>query len=320
MIDGILLQATVTDILLELRYQLQINGIFLFSAMKDCNDDIMVSCPMHKGGQEHKPSCGINKKTGVVHCFTCGYAVTLSEMISNVFGYNDYGLFGKSWLKKNFTEIAVEERDDITLDMSRTKTEEEHTIITSEDYDKYRYTHPYMYKRGLTDDVIERYDIGYDAETNDIIFPCRDVFGDISYFIRRSVDNKRFNYQRNTKKSIYGIYEFYKYFSDFNELYVCESCFNTCSCVVCGVPAISLNGTGSKEQIAELANLPVRSLVLALDPDEAGRKGIDRIVKEIYGKKLLYTLDYVDGRDLNDLLLEGELAQTLERKIFVQPT
>jgi hypothetical protein len=298
----------VQDILLELRYQLHLNGSYLFKAMKDTGDNIMVTCPMHKDGRESKPSCGVHKETGVVHCFTCGYSVQLSEMISNVFGYDDFGVFGKSWLRKNFSEIAVEERKDIAIDFSREKPSQQ-IEMTDEEYDKYRVYHPYMYKRGLTNEVIERFDIGYDAETDSIIFPCHNLDGSISYTIRRSVNGKRFHYQGGTQKSLYGIYEFYRGFSNHTELVVCESSFNALSCVVCGIPAIALNGTGSKQQIEQLRKLSVRSLVLALDPDEAGRKGTEKIAKALKNDKIIYTVDYKDSRDLNDLLLDGELQQ-----------
>lgn len=313
-IDGILLNASMMQIIRELKMQLMINNIFLFGTIKDSNEDIMVSCPIHKNGQEKRPSCGINKQTGVCHCFTCGYAVRLTEMISNVFEYNDYGIYGREWLKKNFSTVSVHERNDVSLDLSRDKKDND-CFMTDEEYEKYnKWIHHYVYERGLTDEIIERYDIGFDAETDSIVFPCRDISGNIQYLIRRSVETKWFNYTGGSKKLVYGIYEFIKYFPNATELYICESIFNALSLVACGIPAVALNGTGSKEQYESLAKLSVRSLVMALDPDDAGKKGTERLAKKLKEHKILYTIDYKDTRDINDLYLSGELNSVLSTK------
>lgn len=309
-IDGVILQTTVQDIIEELKFQLFVNGTRLFGHIKDGGDNIMVSCPIHKDGQEKKPSCGIHKQSGVVHCFTCGYSVTMSEMISNVFGYNDYGVFGKSWLKKNFTEVAVEERKDIDIDLSRKELKREYYSYVPESVlDQYRYIHPYMYKRGLNDDTIITYDIGYDKETDCITFPVRDRYGNCLFVARRSVHEKYFNYPVGQQKPLYGIYEME---NSTSSVFVCESIFNALSLHQIGYEALALNGTGSKDQIELLRRLPVRSIVLCLDNDDAGIKGMSKIANAIRNDKLLYTVTYKDKRDINDLLLDNELEDLLK--------
>ena len=57
-------EINLIDIIRELKEQLAINGIFLFNKIKELPEDIMVSCPFHKEGQEKKPSCGIRKEDG----------------------------------------------------------------------------------------------------------------------------------------------------------------------------------------------------------------------------------------------------------------
>lgn len=45
--------------------------------IKRTGDNIMITCPFHKDGQERRPSCGIRltpdeySSIGTVHCFTC---------------------------------------------------------------------------------------------------------------------------------------------------------------------------------------------------------------------------------------------------------
>lgn len=50
-------ELNLIDILQELKEQLAINKIYLFNHIKELPEDIMVSCPFHKDGQERKPSC-----------------------------------------------------------------------------------------------------------------------------------------------------------------------------------------------------------------------------------------------------------------------
>jgi len=50
-------ELNLIDIITELKNQLAINRIYLFSRIKDLPDDLLVSCPFHKSGQEKKPSC-----------------------------------------------------------------------------------------------------------------------------------------------------------------------------------------------------------------------------------------------------------------------
>lgn len=70
-INETLYELNLIDIIQELKEQLAINGIYLFNNIKELPEDLMVSCPFHKEGQERKPSCGIRKEDGWLHCFTC---------------------------------------------------------------------------------------------------------------------------------------------------------------------------------------------------------------------------------------------------------
>lgn len=163
----------VIDVIIELKNQLAINGIFLFNSIKELPDDVMISCPFHKNGQERKPSCGIRKEDGWVHCFACGESSSLTQMISRCLGYDDLGQQGLGWLKTNFLgDISVNRNLD--LDLSRNKSIIKSQFVSEDELNKYRYYHEYMFKRKMNEEVIEKFDIGYDVNTNCITFPVRD--------------------------------------------------------------------------------------------------------------------------------------------------
>lgn len=281
-------------------------------------DNIMVSCPVHKNGQERRPSCGIHKRTGVCHCFTCGFTSTLQEFISVVLGVEDYGVAGSNWLLDNFDRYEIEDRD-FELDLARKELpHKQYSYVPDIVLDQYRYTHPYMYKRKLTDEVIDLFDIGYDKETDCITFPVRDKNGNCLFVARRSVKGKYFNYPSGAEKPLYGLYELIKTYDAIpTEVWVTESMINCLTLWTHGIPAVALNGTGSKEQIEFLNSLPIRSIVLSLDPDVAGRSGTEKIRKAcMNGGHIISTVDYVDSRDINDLSSD-ELMSLIETKHFI---
>lgn len=302
-INGTIFNVELIEVLAELKAQLAANGIQRFSRMFDSGDDVMVCCPYHKGGQEKRPSCGIRKRDGTLHCLACGTTVGLDEMIANCFGRHD-PVWGYQWLTKNFVTVSVQKRGELKLDLSREKPKtsvQGSQFVSNEELDLYRYTHPYLYKRGLTDEIIERFDIGYDKASDSITFPVRYWgsinFGKCMFVAKRSVKTKRFDIPKGVEKPLYGTYEIWNmltqdYFSDkkegiigFEEIYVCEGLFDSLRLWCNGKIAVA--GFGclfSDYQITQLEGLPTRKLVLATDADKAGMEARQRIRKAVRNK------------------------------------
>lgn len=304
-------------VLEELRSQLAANGLNYFNEFKVGEMDIQFNCPIHSGGQERKPSCGITRvkkgtlPPGTVHCFTCGYTSNLQEMVSHVFGHDDMGRFGTEWLVKNFLTLSIENRQPIELDLNRGQKKEEADYVSEEELNKYRYYHPYMYKRKLTNKIIELFDIGYDdffqltdkegqyiGNIKAITFPVRDKQGRTLFIGRRSVTNKVFHYPEGVNKPLYGVYELPK---EPEDVIVCESFIDALTCYVYGRPAVALLGLGTQEQVEQLRKLPTRKLIFGLDSDEAGQKATEKLRKKLNGYKITTRLDIPHGKDLNDL-------------------
>lgn len=304
-IDDVQLNVDLNQILNDLLVSLKSVHSELFSkGFKESGDNIMVQCPYHSNGQEKRPSAGIHKETGVFHCFACGETHSLQEFISHCFGYDDGGLFGWKWLLKNYASVSIEERKDVKLDLDRSKVRsgnrrtdsavhfsagDTNEFVSEEELDSYRYFHPYMYKRGLTDEIIELFDIGYDKRRRCITFPVRDIQGRCLFIARRSVDYKYFNYPKGVDKPLYGLYEMsYAYNFDIgnypDEVIVCESMLDALSFWTIDKCAVALNGTGSTLQYQQLRDLPCRKLILCTDMDKAGLKARINIRKNVTNK------------------------------------
>ena len=322
-INDVQFNAELEDIIGELQKQLAINGIQLLQKIKNSGEDIMVQCPYHGNGQERRPSAGIRKTDGLFHCFACNETHTLAEVISHCFGKDSTGIFGWRWLLKNFATVQVTERKDLNVNllMSRQNDQIDHRdeqieYVSEEELDSYRYTHPYMYERGLTDEIIDVFDIGFDSVSNCITFPVRDINGNCLFVARRSVKTKFFNYPQGVVKPLYGLYELYQCdypdgYEDYDgvwheishfpsEVIVTESMLDALVFWVVGKYAVALNGLGNELQFKQLRELPCRKIILATDMDDRGLEARQRI-RENIKNKIITEYFFPKGRkDAND--------------------
>lgn len=326
-IQDTIIQSDTQSVLDMLKFDLAQHGIDRFHIFRPNGSNIQTNCPFHKQGRERKPSFGVNGEKDKCHCFACGWSGSIEEMVSELFGYNDAGKFGKRWLIKRFNTIEIETRKNIMEDFKndnntlcsnlynrgnkrsdrilcgktrqvKLSDKKEQSEITEEELDKYRYVHPYMYERGLTDEIIEKFDIGYDRERKEITFPVRDIEGRCVFVAGRSVKSKFFRLPKGMDKPIYCADKFRT--ASYKTAYITESFLNCLTCWKYNKPAMAMIGTGNQKQYEILNRLPVREYILAFDPDEAGRKATERFRKNVHGK-IIKELVYTDNRDINDL-------------------
>ena len=298
------LTTPIIDIVNAIKLQSSLDGNYLLKDVEVRQQNIVVTCPIHKGGHENKPACNIlavdkgNSPAGTVHCFSCGYRANIIKFTADCLGMS----YRKAteWLL-GFCDYSIleEQRDIGGIEFSEKGTDPYSEIQTVgiDELKKYDYIHPYMFERKLTDYTIEKFEIGYDPETESITFPVY-VDGRCLFVARRKVNYKRFDLPKISPKPLYLA----DYLTE-NEVYICESCFNALTVWEYGKQAIALFGTGSHEQIDMLKKLPQRKLILALDGDEAGENGCKRISGGI-DNKIVTRLVLPDGKDINDLTRE----------------
>lgn len=282
----------------ELRSELARKGSKLLQKEpKLLNGYLMVCCPYHKDGLEKKPSAQFRVEDGLFYCFACQQVHSLPEVIEHCLHIN-----GWKWLRDRFEFESVESRD-MQIDFGK-KEIEKPKYVDPKELEKYRFIHPYMYERKLDLQTIRKFDIGYDQETNCLTFPVKDKKGNILFIARRSVSTKWFNYPESSKKPLYGLYEILReidHGKQINEIYVTESMINCLTLWSWGYYACALNGTGSQNQLQLLEQLPVRTLILALDPDDAGERGTMKIRKNVKYKIIKRVIGIPEGKDVNDL-------------------
>ncbi len=306
---------------------------------KITGDYYQVYCPvLHDGKYESKPSCGVllhdisrNGKhlpAGWCHCFSCGLAKPLPATLSRILEEKHINISGIEWLKENvpgFTGFEAGELDTVVtpeqyqvyvnkfmpsyMNSSITK-EFQWSIVPESELATYRQTVPYMYQRGLTDEIIEKYDIGFDPNFTltgkkkpipCITFPIRNLKGETLFLCRRSIQGKLFHYPQGVEKSIFGLYELPE---NPKEVIICESCFNALTLVKYDYNAVALLGTGTSYEIQQLRRSGIPNFVLCLDGDTAGQKAARKLKKALSDVAIVWTMHMPEDRDANDCTKE----------------
>lgn len=307
-VDGNKVINTPIQTLVELlRQQLFISRIDKLDSIEVKQNNIRVTCPIHKNGKERTPSCEILLEdkgltsAGTVHCFGCGYKAGFVKFVADCLGCS----FRRAteWVLSVSTYSLKENaRDIIDIELNRNINQlSKVSPVTLGELREYDYVHQYMYKRKLTDEIIEKFEVGYDPKLDAITFPVY-VDGECQFVAKRRVKFKMFDMPKINPKPIYGL----DYITE-NEVIVCESVINALTCWSYGKQAIALFGTGSDYQVDILNKIGPRKLILAFDGDEAGQRAFKRVSKKLTDKIVTY-YKLPDGKDINDLSKDEFLA------------
>ena len=211
----------------------------------------------------HKRKLQINTQTGKWHCW-----------VSNVGGRNFFQLLKKvSATKEQFDELVelVGENK-----FYKVKEEDKKNIVKLPDDFKplwngndgivKRHALTYLYKRGITDEDIIKYNIGYcdsGLYSNRIIVPSYDSNGRLNFFVGRDFYSSKMKYKNSpTSKDIIG----FDIFINWDEpIILCEGVFDAMAFKRNAIPLFGK--TVPKSLQKKIIEFGVKTLYLALDND-----------------------------------------------------
>ena len=167
----------------------KLDSIGLVRKGKITGDWYTVHCPFHNNGQEKKPSCGVllvdqvkngqRYTAGMWHCFACGTSKNLQDGITEILKQKMIPTSGVEWLKENVPGFSMDPTQMVSLipselmgnvlakyaaDDLRTRMQVKQSYVSEQELASYRFFHPYMFQRKLTNDVILRDDVGFDEK------------------------------------------------------------------------------------------------------------------------------------------------------------
>lgn len=268
---------------------------------------------------DRHPSAHFYKNSNTVYCFSCGERKNIFDFIaeenhlnvkedfskildltSNVLGYNP--IRTENLNKTSFREI--------NNDKNKKEEQENEPIINQDDY--FYWCHKdvnrtdYWHKRGITDEVIERYNLGYDPILERVIIPTSSTS-----YVARAVSNVKEPkvLKSRGKSSLFNT----EALNQNEPVFIVEGEIDALSILTTGKQALGLGGIGNLEKLIELLrsyqikseNIPL--LILFLDNDVAGQDTQKRLAQELDKLGLAYTSDYRvkdSCKDANDMLLE----------------
>ena len=285
-VDNYVIDTPLADILERVRIEIK------FTRLKDIivkEDELIITCPNseHDGGNESHPDCHINLSDskvgyGVFHCFACGFKGPFYRLIAECFGWPDDK--AKRWLTAHYGRQISPNLvlgDPINVHKKVNKA-----FIDTSDFETYQSWCPYLAKRGISRAVCNRFNVKYDPQTKQVVFPCYNKYGKLVMFAKRSIDSKIFHMDKGAEKPVYGLN--YIIEGNIKKFFIVEGPIDALVCWSNGVPAVALLGTPTLDQVKSIeSSCAGSSVYIATDNDGAGNKFADFIHKNL--KKVLWT-------------------------------
>lgn len=194
--------------------------------------------------------------------------------------------------------------DHITLNLPQLLIPESKRPLDIRILDEFRYRHPYLESRGISEAAQRLMRIGYDRKRNAVVLPWFLPDGTLGNVKFRRVDEKTFWYYRGgrpIREMLYGLNVMYE--RRIKRALIVES--ETCAMYAMsnGFPAIANGGSEFGEYKAEMIRKsPIEELLIATDNDGAGEKLRQQIKAKLTGYIKLADVRIPDGyKDVNDV-------------------
>lgn len=144
--------------------------------------NVLTKCPFHKGGQERKPSFSVNLQEGVFHCFTCHEAGNITMLLKKL-GVQ------RATIDSELSVI----RPHLETQQRKLKVEKEHFFVNRDPFHAdfilpeeilgvYEWMPTTLVEDGFDPLLLQRLEIGYDRENNRVMYPLRDLYGNLAGF------------------------------------------------------------------------------------------------------------------------------------------
>lgn len=209
------------------------------------------------------------------------------------------------------------EIEKMELNLNLIEEKPSYASLTEDSVSPYKNTNHYLLnERGLKEEVLKRFNVGYEPATNSSVFVWRDKNGKVVNFKFRKNDTKKFFYLQGgepIKNHIYNFHEVVK--NKIKKIYITESEIDALYINGLGEEymAVALGGANlSKKQEELLKSSSVREIVLCFDNDEAGERIKKYTIEKLMGIKELFSIYLPENiKDVNELDLES-LEKTLK--------
>jgi len=243
----------------------------------------------------HKPKLQVNIKNGKWHCWVSGQG-----------GHNLFQLFKKvKATKKQYQELN-ELSDNFSFEYVPTKQENKEVKLpdeykpmwTKSNSPTYKHALKYLKSRGVSEDDMIKYSIGYCEEglySNRIIIPSYDDEGKLNFFIGRDIFDSKLKYRNSpTPKDIIG----FELFVNWEEpILLVEGALDAITSKVNSIPLFGKTIMNNLKR--KILEKKVKTLYVALDNDAV--KDSMKIVEELMNEGIKVHMIKLTEKDPNDI-------------------
>ena len=240
----------------------------------ETSNDFLCYCPFHSN--RHTSSFSVSREKGAFICFnpSCGEAGTLLELVKRVMHKNDFESMRFISAKEtesleNFDELLAETMEDKPMfeEFSEEILKKLYTDLVSTTVGK-----EYFYSRGINQQSIVDFDLGYSQNMGMVTVPVHSPDGMPIGIVGRSIEGKSFKNSTNLPKSktMFNVHRAKKIG---DHAIVVESSFDAIRIHQAGFPNVvaTLGGFLSKEQ-HHILNRYFNRITIMTDTDLAGRE------------------------------------------------
>lgn len=267
----------------------------------ETNTHFLGYCPFHNNTDS--PAFAIDKTKGLWTCFnpSCSASGNIHKLLLSLKGCNPFeakriilkyqNVSGKSRLEES---RAVDEAPQFTP-FPTAPVER-----MAQDFWTYSRPQQYMHSRGLDDDTLKYFDIGYSAKRDMVVVPMHDPSGMLVGFVGRSIEDKIFKNSDNLPKSKTA-WNYHRAKKHGDTVIVCESSFDAMRIHQAGYPnVVALLGGSFSHYHREQFDRTFSTIVIMTDFDKRQKpKGNCRacanLPKDQYG---IRCIGHRPGRDL----------------------
>ena len=235
-------------------------------------NEIYCPCPFHK---EVKPSFSVNTTKNIYYCFGCGASGRIEELVQHITQVDAF----TAWRMVNRLARPIEKlQPDLTL---ADKVVLDKTILR-----QYAFRHPYLKRRGISEETQRRYRIGFDKEHKAITIPWFDREDNLRNIKFRGVIGKQFWYYidgEKIDKLVFGINVVAGV--PLPRLYITEAEIDAMYLTQHGMPAVALGHSRATEaQLKEITRLNPGEIIIFTDNDAAGEKASNLLAIQLLGR------------------------------------
>lgn len=276
---------------------------------------------------DQHPSMSYYDKGNLVKCFSCGATYDLFDLIGIDYGLHEFkaqkaqaealyptGIIDKPlFANQAYPTTNTKNKSKAEAAMQSTNDNTASTTPANDPESFHQHIHQttYFQDRGISQEVINRFKLGYNPSTKQVIMPVKGEF-----YIRRSTDpmaqNKdRYRLPAGIKKELFNA----EALSQKKPVFITEGIIDALSIITAGHEALALPAATDinllKDEIKkriEAQSLP--ELILCLDNDEAGQKAAHELSEYLKKNKLPHSAAIIpkEYKDANGYLKASKSA------------